>query len=112
MTLGTDENVSVGDGQDRFRFAQSRGDDAIAGFLAEQDRLDFSSINPNLIVPNAPLSGDIVAADSIAWLYRPGQSETIYVNDTGAALTIGSADLSEITLKGVSSGLSGHDFIG
>ena len=87
------------------------GHDTITGFLASgavHDVLDFSSLDPNLSVQGS-LSGTTVNAESIAWLYQGGGA-MVYVNDTANALATSSANLMEITLSGVTSGLSGGNF--
>jgi Ca2+-binding RTX toxin-like protein len=111
MTFGTSDAVTVGSGQDTFIYTELGGNDSIAGFLAGQDSLDFSQINPHLSVPNAPLSGNMVAPDSLAWVYQ-GNKAIIYINDTDSILASGSLLLTEVTLTGVSSGLSAHNFKG
>ena len=109
MTLGTSDAVTVGTGQDTFIYTELGGNNSIAGFLAGKDSLDFSRINPQLNVPNAPLSGNMVAPDSLAWVYR-GNTAMIYINDTNNTLVSSSLLLTEVTLTGVSSGLSAHNF--
>ena len=87
------------------------GHDTIAGFLASgavHDLMDFSPLDPNLSLQGA-LSGNTVDAGSIGWLYQGGGA-MVYVNDTGDALATSSANLMEITLFGVTSGLSGGNF--
>jgi Ca2+-binding RTX toxin-like protein len=111
MTLGTSDAVTVGTGQDTFIYTELGGNNSIAGFLASKDSIDFSQINPNLSVPNAPLSGNTVAPDSLGWVYV-GNSATVYMNDTTNPLAISSPLLTDITLTGVSSGLSAHNFKG
>ncbi len=88
------------------------GHDTITGFAASrsiQDLLDFSRLNANLAIEGPVTSGSTVAADSIAWLYSGG-SAMVYVNDTGSALALDSASLMEITLAGLSRGLSASNF--
>ena len=88
------------------------GHDTITGFAASrsiQDLLNFSQLNPNLAIEGQVASGSTVAADSIAWLYSGG-SAMVYVNDTGSALALDSASLMEITLAGLSRGLSASNF--
>jgi Ca2+-binding RTX toxin-like protein len=109
MTLGTSDAVTVGTGQDTFIYSELGGNNSIAGFLAGKDSLDFSQINPQLSVPNAPLSGNMVAPDSLAWVYQ-GKNAMIYINDTDNTLASSSLLLTEVTLTGVSSGLSAHNF--
>ena len=109
MTLGTSDAVTVGTGQDTFIYSELGGNNSIAGFLAGKDSLDFSQINPHLNVPNAPLSGNMVAPDSLAWVYQ-GNTAMIYINDTNNTLVSSSLLLTEVTLTGVSSGLSAHNF--
>ena len=46
-----------------------------------------------------------VAANSIAWLYLGGNA-MVYENNTASALATSNTSLMEITLAGVSSGLS------
>jgi Ca2+-binding RTX toxin-like protein len=90
----------------------SVGHDTITGFLASgsiYDQLDFSKLNPGVNIEGQVSSGSSVAADSIAWLY-PGGNAMLYVNDTARALATGSTSLMEITLAGVSSGLSASNF--
>jgi hypothetical protein len=111
MTLGTSDAVTVGTGQDTFIYSELGGNNSIAGFLAGKDSLDFSRINPRLNVPNAPLSGNMVAPDSLAWVYQ-GNTAMIYINDTNNILASSSLFLTEVTLTGVSSGLSAHNFKG
>ena len=66
-----------GTGQDTFIYSELGGNSSsIAGFLAD-GILDFSQINPHLNVPNAPLSGNMVAPDSLAWVYQ-GNTAMIY----------------------------------
>ena len=109
MTLGTSDAVTVGTGQDTFIYSELGGNNSIAGFLTGKDSLDFSQINPHLNVPNAPLSGNMVAPDSLAWVYQ-GKNAMIYINDTDNTLASSSLLLTEVTLTGVSSGLSAHNF--
>jgi hypothetical protein len=90
----------------------SVGHDTITGFLASgsiYDQLDFSKLNAGVSIEGQVSSGSSVAADSIAWLY-PGGNAMLYVNDTARALATGSTSLMEITLAGVSSGLSASNF--
>jgi hypothetical protein len=84
------------------------GHDTITGFAAN-DLLDFSQLNTGLSIEGQVSSGSTVAADSIAWLYSMGNA-MLYVNDTASALATGNASLMEITLQGVSSGLSASHF--
>jgi hypothetical protein len=111
MTLGTSDAVTVGTGQDTFIYSELGGNSSIAGFLAGKDSLDFSQINPHLNIPNAPLSGSMVAPDSLAWVYQ-GNTAMIYINDTNNTLVSSSLLLTEVTLTSVSSGLSAHNFKG
>jgi Ca2+-binding RTX toxin-like protein len=109
MTLGTSDVVTVGTGQDTFIYSELGGNNSIAGFLGGKDSLDFSQINPHLNVPNAPLSGNMVAPDSLAWVYQ-GNTAMIYINDTNNTLVSSSLLLTEVTLTGLSAGLSAHNF--
>jgi len=87
------------------------GHDAIAGFVANstfRDVVDFSSLNSSLTIAGL-LKSSSVAADSIGWLYSGGKA-LIYAKDTSGALTTSSSSLMEITLSGVSSGLSASNF--
>src|SRR5271168_1399558 len=87
------------------------GHDAIAGFVANstfRDVVDFSSLNSCLTIAGL-LKSSSVAADSIGWLYSGGKA-LIYAKDTSGALTTSSSSLMEITLSGVSSGLSASNF--
>jgi Ca2+-binding RTX toxin-like protein len=88
------------------------GHDTITGFSAGlNDRLDFSQLNPNLTIQQAPLpSGSTVAADSIAFIYTLAGNAMVYVNNTASALATSNTSLMEITLTGVSSGLTASNF--
>jgi CRISPR-associated endonuclease Cas1 len=101
MTLGPSDAVTVGTGQDTLIYTELGGNNSIAGFLTGKDSLDFSQINPQLSVPNAPLSGNMVAPDSLAWVYQ-GKNAMIYINDTDNTLASSSLLLTEVTLTGVS----------
>ena len=82
--------------------------DTITGFKVGgslNDLLNFSTLNPSLAIEGT-ISAGVVNADSIGWLYSGGNA-MVYVNDTSMALATSSASLMEISLKGLSSGLSG-----
>ena len=73
--------------------------------------MDLSPINQNLAIQGQLASGtSTVAADSIAWLYSGGGA-MVYVNDTASALSVVSASLMQISLSGLSSGLSTKNFV-
>ncbi len=105
---------------DSFAFAKtsaspntSQGRTTIAGFSADgsvRDLLDFSHLDPRLAIEGPVSSASMVAADSIAWLYS-GKDAMVYVNDTNSALALNSSSLMEITLTGVSHGLSATNFV-
>lgn len=85
--------------------------DKITGFQAVggfHDLMDFSHLDPNLTVDGA-LSGNVVAAHSIEWLYNGGGA-MIYVNDSASALSTASVSLMEVTLSNVTAGLGSADF--
>ena len=89
------------------------GHDTITGFMAGgsiNDLLGFSAINQNLAIEGPLAAGANVAADSIAWFYSPAGAAMVYVNDTGSALAMTSTSLMEITLNGVTSGLTIANF--
>jgi hypothetical protein len=88
------------------------GHDTIAGFAAGgsiNDLLGFSALNSGLSIEGQISSGATVGADSIAWLYSGGNA-MVYVNDTAGALATSNTNLMEITLSGLSSGLSTSNF--
>ncbi len=111
VSMGIYDTVKVGAGQDVFAYNELGGGDSITGFLASKDLLDFSPLSSSLSVSNAPLSGGVVAADSIAWAYL-GTGAMAYVNDTNSALSTGALGLMDVVLNGVSSGLSASNFKG
>jgi autotransporter passenger strand-loop-strand repeat protein len=81
--------------------------DKINGFAAGgplNDLLDFHSLNPSLSI-QGQLTGNTVNADSIAWLYSGGNA-MVFINDTTGPLKTSTNSLMEMTLNGVSSGLS------
>jgi len=87
------------------------GHDTIVGLLtggSSHDLLDFSAINSALSV-NGQVSGGSVAADSIEWAYSGGNA-MVYLNDSAGALSTTSSSLMEVTLVGVTSGLSSAVF--
>jgi hypothetical protein len=86
----------------------SSGHDSITGFLAVGDTVNFSGIDPSLT--DVGLLGGTIAAHSFGWGYSGGSAK-IYVNNTGGALSTNSTSLFEITLTGVSTGLSASNFI-
>ena len=111
-------NVTGHVAADRFSYSSIRdslnssiGSDALTGFHAgaSGDLLDFSAISPTLKVAG-PLPANAIAAHSIGWRYSGGEA-MVYVNATAQALSITSASLLEVTLKGVSSGLSAANIV-
>jgi hypothetical protein len=70
--------------------------------------VNFSGIDPRLT--DAGLLGGAIAAHSFGWGYSGGSAK-IYVNNTGGVLSTNSTSLMEITLTGVSAGLSASNFI-
>ncbi|WP_296715188.1 Ig-like domain-containing protein [Rhodoblastus sp.] len=86
----------------------SSGHDTITGFLAAGDTVNFSGIDPSLT--DVGLLGGAIAAHSFGWGYSGGSAK-IYVNNTGGALSTSSTSLMEITLTGVSTGLSASNFV-
>lgn len=78
------------------------------GFLAAGDTVSFAGINPGLA--DVGLLGGTIAAHSFGWGYSGGSAQ-LYVNNTAGALATTSTSLMEITLTGVSSGLSASNFI-
>jgi hypothetical protein len=91
----------------------STGHDTITGFTvggSAHDLLNFSALNSGLSFEGPVVSGGIVNADSIAFLYSGG-SAMVYVNNTASSVTTTNANLMEMTLAGVSSGLSNSHFV-
>lgn len=107
-------NVAGHTAADSFVYASTSASQAtITGFATGgsiHDLLNMSAINPTLAIEGSLSSGTTaVAADSIAWLYSGGNA-MVYVNNTNSALSTGSSSLLEVTLAGVSSGLSSANF--
>ena len=111
-------NVLGHSGADTFVYAATSdslnrraGDDVITGFVTGSDVLNFHLLNNPSLHIQGPLSGNIVAADTITWQYSGG-SAMVYVNDTTGSLNTNSnnGNFMEITLNGVSSGLSANNF--
>jgi hypothetical protein len=86
----------------------SSGHDTITGFLVAGDTVSFAGIDPSLV--DVGLLGGTIAGHSFGWGYSGGSAK-IYVNATGGALSTSSTSLMEITLAGVSTGLSASNFI-